>query len=52
VLEADLNNPPPEHALSRVRATLAQIESSLLFDAVLENLAGFRDDKPWWKLWN
>jgi hypothetical protein len=50
--EADLNNPPPEHALSRVRATLAQIESSLVFDAALENLAGFQDDKPWWKFWN
>ena len=52
VLESDLNNPPPEHALSRVRATLAQIESSLLFDAALENLPGFQDDKPWWKFWN
>jgi hypothetical protein len=52
VLEADLNNPPPEHALSRVRATLAQIESSLVFDPVLENLPGFQDDKPWWKFWN
>jgi hypothetical protein len=52
VLEADLNNPPPEHALSRVRTTLAQIESSLVFDPVLENLAGFQDDKPWWKFWN
>ena len=50
--EADLNNPPPEHALSRVRATLAQIESSLAFDAVLEQLPGFQDDKPWWKFWN
>jgi hypothetical protein len=52
VLEADLNNPPPEHALSRVRQTLTQIESSLVFDAALENLAGFQDDKPWWKFWN
>jgi hypothetical protein len=52
VLEADLNNPPPEHALSRVRQTLAQIESSLVFDSALENLAGFQDDKPWWKFWN
>jgi hypothetical protein len=52
VLESDLHNPPPEHALSRVRATLAQIESSLVFDPVLENLAGFQDDKPWWKFWN
>jgi hypothetical protein len=52
VLESDLNNPPPEHALSRVRQTLAQIESSLVFDAALENLAGFHDDKPWWKFWN
>jgi hypothetical protein len=52
VLEADLINPPPEHALSRVRQTLAQIESSLVFDAALENLAGFQDDKPWWKFWN
>ncbi len=52
VLEVDLNNPPPEHALSRVRATLAQIESSLVFDAVLEQLSGFQDDKPWWKFWN
>jgi hypothetical protein len=52
VLEADLNSPPPEHALSRVRQTLTQIESSLVFDAVLENLPGFQDDKPWWKLWN
>ena len=52
VLEANLNNPPPEHALSRVRQTLAQIESSLVFDVALENLAGFQDDKPWWKFWN
>jgi hypothetical protein len=52
VLEADLNNPPPEHTLSRVRQTLTQIESSLVFDAALENLAGFQDDKPWWKFWN
>jgi hypothetical protein len=52
VLEADLNNPPPEHALSRVLQTLAQIESSLVFDTALENLAGFQDDKPWWKFWN
>ena len=52
VLESDLNNPPPEHALSRVRQTLAQIEASLVFDVALENLAGFQDDKPWWKFWN
>jgi hypothetical protein len=52
VLETDLNNPSPEHALPRVRQTLAQIESSLVFDAALENLPGFQDDKPWWKFWN
>jgi hypothetical protein len=52
VLEADLNNPPPEHALSRVRQALAQIESSLVLDSVLETQAGFQDDKPWWKFWN
>jgi hypothetical protein len=52
VLEADLQNPPPEHALSRVRQTLAQIESSLVFDSALEQLPGFQDDKPWWKFWN
>jgi hypothetical protein len=52
VLESDLSNLPPEHALSRVRQTLAQIESSLVFDSALENLPGFQDDKPWWKFWN
>jgi hypothetical protein len=52
ILEADLTNPPPEHALSRVRATLAGIESSLMLDPALETLPGFQDGKPWWKLWN
>jgi hypothetical protein len=52
VNQADLNNPPSGHALSRVRASLAQIESGLVFDAALEDLAGFQDDKPWWKFWN
>jgi hypothetical protein len=52
VLESDLINLPPEHALSRVQQTLAQIESSLVFDPVLEQLPGFQDDKPWWKFWN
>ena len=50
--ETELINPPPEHALCRVRQTLAQIESSLVFDPSLENLPGFQDAKPWWKFWN
>ena len=46
--DVDLNDPPPEHALSRARATLSQIESSLQLDATLAGLEPF-ERRSWWE---